>query len=267
MLFLIEQPGLHRERGPAGYRSPVPCHPPRRLLVAFFPTNARDTTAPTPCAAPARTDCPDTCALLTTVENGVAGARTGQPQHRPTLDGALCTKVSRHRAHLPPAAHLTPLRRRPQGAAAGLQPVGWTKALGTTSPPACRPSPRATRRPSCPTAYAGTTAVQGEGMAARFFHWLAPRTWTAPSAPPPAARGPVHTLGGKVGTSRRSSPNPSDLIWAATPSPATCTSWRLAQAKRDGARPAASIGADRNRRQVPRAHRPAPGTTPRWRWP
>lgn len=40
-------------------------------------------------------DCPDTCALLTTVENGRATKVQGNPAHAPT-DGVLCTKVSRY---------------------------------------------------------------------------------------------------------------------------------------------------------------------------
>ena len=40
-------------------------------------------------------DCPDTCALLTTVENGVATRVQGTPDH-PHTDGVLCTKVSRY---------------------------------------------------------------------------------------------------------------------------------------------------------------------------
>ena len=40
-------------------------------------------------------DCPDTCALLTTVENGRAVKVQGNPDHKHT-DGVLCTKVSRY---------------------------------------------------------------------------------------------------------------------------------------------------------------------------
>ncbi|MDH5708036.1 MAG: hypothetical protein OEY75_02910, partial [Hylemonella sp.] len=40
-------------------------------------------------------DCPDTCALITRVENGVAVKVQGNPAHRHT-DGVLCTKVSRY---------------------------------------------------------------------------------------------------------------------------------------------------------------------------
>ena len=39
-------------------------------------------------------DCPDTCAMLVTVENGVATKVRGDPEH-PTTAGVLCTKVAR----------------------------------------------------------------------------------------------------------------------------------------------------------------------------
>jgi anaerobic selenocysteine-containing dehydrogenase len=38
-------------------------------------------------------DCPDTCAMLVTVEDGVAKKIQGDPQ-MPFTEGTLCTKVS-----------------------------------------------------------------------------------------------------------------------------------------------------------------------------
>lgn len=40
-------------------------------------------------------DCPDTCAMLVAVEDGVATRVRGNSEHPPT-HGALCTKVSRY---------------------------------------------------------------------------------------------------------------------------------------------------------------------------
>ena len=40
-------------------------------------------------------DCPDTCGLVTTVENGVATRVQGNPDH-PHTDGVLCAKVSKY---------------------------------------------------------------------------------------------------------------------------------------------------------------------------
>ena len=40
-------------------------------------------------------DCPDTCAMLVTVENGKAIEIRGDPAH-PTTNGTLCRKVARY---------------------------------------------------------------------------------------------------------------------------------------------------------------------------
>ncbi len=40
-------------------------------------------------------DCPDTCAMLVTVEDGVAVKVQGDPDH-PFTDGSLCTKVAHY---------------------------------------------------------------------------------------------------------------------------------------------------------------------------
>ena len=40
-------------------------------------------------------DCPDTCAMLVTVENGVATAIRGDPD-MPFTEGTLCTKVAHY---------------------------------------------------------------------------------------------------------------------------------------------------------------------------
>ena len=59
-------------------------------------------------------DCPDTCGLLTTVENGVATRVQGNPDH-PHTDGVLCAKVSKYTERtyhperiLPPSSALAP---------------------------------------------------------------------------------------------------------------------------------------------------------------
>ena len=56
-------------------------------------------------------DCPDTCALLTTVVDGIAVKVQGNPEH-PQTDGVLCTKVSRYTERTyHPERILTPLKR------------------------------------------------------------------------------------------------------------------------------------------------------------
>src|ERR1035438_925441 len=56
-------------------------------------------------------DCPDTCAMLVTVEDGRAVKVHGHPDHPPTR-GVLCTKVSRYTERTYHAERvLQPLRR------------------------------------------------------------------------------------------------------------------------------------------------------------
>ncbi len=56
-------------------------------------------------------DCPDTCSLRVTVENGKAIKVSGNPDHPPT-NGVLCTKVSRYTERTYHRDRLTqPMRR------------------------------------------------------------------------------------------------------------------------------------------------------------
>ena len=56
-------------------------------------------------------DCPDTCSLVTSVQNGVAIQVQGNPLH-PHTGGVLCTKVSRYTERTyHPQRILFPLKR------------------------------------------------------------------------------------------------------------------------------------------------------------
>ena len=117
-------------------------------------------------------DCPDTCAMLVTVQAGVAVRVQGDPDHPPT-HGALCTKVSRYteRSYSPDRV-LTPLQRVGKKGEGRFEPVTWDAALDDI---AARLKTIAARDPQAvlPYSYAGTMGlVQGDGMAARFFHKL-----------------------------------------------------------------------------------------------
>jgi len=117
-------------------------------------------------------DCPDTCALRVTVRDGRAVKIQGDADH-PTTHGALCTKVSRYpeRTYHPERV-LHPLRRIGPKGAGRFERVGWAEALDAI---ATRLQAIAARDPQAivPYSYAGTMGlVQGESMAARFFHRL-----------------------------------------------------------------------------------------------
>ena len=184
-------------------------------------------------------DCPDTCALLTTVVDGRAVAVQGNPAH-PHTDGVLCTKVSRYAERTyHPERLLTPLRRvGPKGPGARFEPVDWEEALADI---AGRLRAVAEREPEAilPYSYAGTMGlVQGEAMAARFFHRLGAslldRTICA-SAGGEALR---MTLGSKQGMKvSQFAHSRLILIWGSNPITSHVHFWRIVQeAKRQGAR-------------------------------
>ncbi len=78
-------------------------------------------------------DCPDTCAMLTTVRDGrVVGVR-GNPDH-PFTQGGLCVKVNDYENRVYSADRvLTPLRRAGAKGAGAFEPIGWDEALGEIS--------------------------------------------------------------------------------------------------------------------------------------
>src|SRR5690606_39360299 len=74
-------------------------------------------------------DCPDTCALVTTVQEGRAVKLQGNPEHRHT-GGVLCTKVSRYiERNDHPERLVQPLRRAGPKGSGRFEPVSWDEAL------------------------------------------------------------------------------------------------------------------------------------------
>ena len=183
-------------------------------------------------------DCPDTCALLTTVRDGVALRVQGNPDH-PLTDGVLCTKVSRYaeRTYHPDRV-LTPLRRVGPKGAGRFEPVSWDKALADI---ATRLSAIAARDPQAivPYSYAGTMGlVQGESMAARFFHRLGASLLDRTICASAGGEGLVYTLGAREGMKvEHFARSRLILIWGSNSVGSNLHFWRLAQeAKRAGAR-------------------------------
>lgn len=183
-------------------------------------------------------DCPDTCALVTTVQDGVAIKVQGNPEHRPT-DGVLCTKVSRYPERTyHPERILQPLRRVGPKGSGRFEPVGWDQALGEI---ASRLSSIAARDPQAilPYSYAGTMGlVQGESMAARFFHQLGASLLDRTICATAGGEGLTQTLGGKVGMKLEFfAQSRLILIWGSNSIASNLHFWRLAQqAKRNGAK-------------------------------
>ena len=183
-------------------------------------------------------DCPDTCGLLTTVENGVATRVQGNPDH-PHTDGVLCAKVSKYTERTyHPERILTPLKRSGAKGSGQFTPVTWDEALSDI---AQRLQAIAAHSPEAilPYSYAGTMGlVQGESMDRRFFHHLGASLLDRTICASAGGEALVQTLGGKVGMKVEFfAESKLILIWGSNSIGSNLHFWRYAQqAKRNGAK-------------------------------
>ena len=183
-------------------------------------------------------DCPDTCALLTTVENGRAIRVQGNPAH-PQTGGVLCAKVSRYADRTHHAERiLTPLKRSGPKGSGQFTPVSWDEALADI---AARLGAIAARNAQAiqPYSYAGTMGlVQGESMDRRFFHRLGASLLGRTICSTAGGEGLNYTLGGKVGMKvEHFAQSQLIVIWGSNSIGSNLHFWRHAQeAKRQGAR-------------------------------
>ncbi|AKM00200.1 molybdopterin-containing oxidoreductase family protein [Burkholderia pyrrocinia] len=183
-------------------------------------------------------DCPDTCAMRVTVENGKAIKVTGDPDHPPT-QGVLCTKVSRYadRVHHPDRLTV-PLKRVGAKGEGRFVPISWSEAFDEIGR---RLGEIAARAPEAivPYSYAGTMGlVQGEGIAQRFFHKIGASQLDRTICAAAGAAGLDYTYGGRLGMHlEHFEESELILIWGANPIASSLHFWTRAQeAKRRGAR-------------------------------
>ena len=183
-------------------------------------------------------DCPDTCALITTVQDGVAVKVQGNPDH-PATGGVLCAKVSRYTERTyHPERVLTPLKRVGPKGSGQFAPVSWDAALDDI---AHRLGAIAARNPEAilPYSYAGTMGrVQGESMAARFFHQLGASLLDRTICASAGATALDYTFGARVGMRVEAfAQSKLILIWGSNSITSNLHFWRHVQtAKRDGAK-------------------------------
>jgi anaerobic selenocysteine-containing dehydrogenase len=183
-------------------------------------------------------DCPDTCALLVTVEDGVATEVKGDPDH-PTTQGVLCTKVSRYleRTYHPDRL-LYPMRRVGKKGEGKFERISWSDALGEI---ASRLKEIAARDPQAimPYSYCGTMGlVQGESMSSRFFNKLGASLLDRTICATAGATGYKYTIGASIGTDLEHFQDAKlILIWGGNPIASNLHFWTRAQeAKRRGAK-------------------------------
>ncbi len=183
-------------------------------------------------------DCPDTCSLLTTVQDGVAVSVRGNPDH-PATAGVLCTKVSRYTERTyHPERLLKPLKRVGKKGEGRFEPVSWDEALDDI---AQRLQAIAADDPQAvlPYSYAGTMGqVQRESMAARFFNRLGASQLDRTICSSAGSAGLAHTYGAPVGMHMAAFAQAKlILIWGSNAIASNLHFWRHVQAaKRDGAK-------------------------------
>ena len=182
-------------------------------------------------------DCPDTCAILVKVEDGVAKEVKGDPEH-PTTAGVLCTKVSRYveRTYHPDRV-LYPMRRVGRKGEGKFERISWDEALDEI---ASRLKPIAARDPQAilPYSYCGTMGlVQGESMSLRFFNKLGASLLDRTICATAGATGYRYTIGSSIGTDLEEFQDAKlILIWGGNPIASNLHFWMRAQeAKRRGA--------------------------------
>jgi len=183
-------------------------------------------------------DCPDTCGMLVTVENGVAVRIQGDPE-MPFTDGTLCTKVAHYleRTYSPDRLQ-HPLKRVGAKGSGKFERITWDAALDEI---AARLKALAAEDPETilPLSYAGTMGmVQYSSMDRRFFHRLGSSQLDRTLCSSAGKAGIKVTLGGSVGMDpERFDEAKLILLWGANPVVSNLHLWsRVQEAKRRGAK-------------------------------
>src|SRR5687768_1582435 len=183
-------------------------------------------------------DCPDTCGMLVSVENGVAVKIQGDPT-MPFTAGTLCTKVAHYleRTYSPDRV-LHPLKRVGAKGKGQFRRISWDEALDEI---AARLKALAADDPQAilPLSYAGTMGMlQYSSMDRRFFHRLGASQLDRTLCSSAGKAGIKATLGGSVGMDpERFDESKLILIWGSNPIVSNLHFWSRAQeAKRRGAK-------------------------------
>lgn len=183
-------------------------------------------------------DCPDTCAMEVTVEDGRAVKIRGAPDH-PFTNGALCTKVAHYLERTYSDQRLLhPMKRVGRKGEGRFERIGWDEALATIGErfkAIAADDPRAI----LPYNYGGTLGfVQGASMDMRFFNRLGASRLDRTICASAGAAGWKASVGASIGMDPEAIVDASlIIIWGGNPVVSNLHGWRFMQeAKRRGAR-------------------------------
>ena len=185
-------------------------------------------------------DCPDTCAMLVTVEGGRAVRVAGDPNH-PFTRGFLCTKVANYdqRTHSPDRVHTCLRRTGPKGESR-FEPISWDEALDeiTARFKSLAESSEGAET-ILPYSYCGTMGlVQSQSMDRRFFHRLGASQLDRTICATAGSAGYKATIGASIGTDpERFHDAKLILIWGSNTISSNVHLWpEILEAKANGAR-------------------------------
>ncbi|MBE0615864.1 MAG: molybdopterin oxidoreductase family protein [Burkholderiales bacterium] len=183
-------------------------------------------------------DCPDTCGMHISVENGVAVKVEGA-KDMPFTQGTLCTKVARYldRTYSKERV-LHPLKRVGAKGEGRFERISWDEAL-TTIAAKFKEIAAVDPQAILPCSYAGTMGlVQYASMDRRFFHKLGATLLDRTLCSSAGKGGMKITLGAGVGMDpERFDEARLILIWGTNPIVANLHLWsRVLEAKRRGAK-------------------------------
>jgi anaerobic selenocysteine-containing dehydrogenase len=185
-------------------------------------------------------DCPDTCAMLVTVEDGIALKVAGDPEH-PFTRGTLCIKVANYeqRTHNPDRIK-TPLRRVGKKGEGKFEAISWDDALDEiTSRFKALAQSEEGAETILPYSYCGTMGlIQSEAMDRRFFHRLGASQLDRTICATAGVAGYTATIGGRIGTDPEQFANAKlILLWGTNTLTANVHLWRfILKAKKQGAK-------------------------------
>lgn len=185
-------------------------------------------------------DCPDTCSMLVTLENGRALAMRGDPEHEFTR-GFLCHKVSRYVERVYHRDRLTvPLRRIGPKGSGRFARISWDEALDEIGErfaaiAAGPDGPQAI----VPYSYCGTMGkIQGESLDRRFFHRLGASLLARTICATAGVAGYEATIGSRQGTDPEAFSESRYIInWGSNTAVTNMHLWvRMHEARRRGAK-------------------------------
>jgi anaerobic selenocysteine-containing dehydrogenase len=185
-------------------------------------------------------DCPDTCALLTTVENGRAIDVRGAADH-PATGGVLCTKVARYldRTYSDQRV-LHPMKRIGRKGEGRFARISWDEALATIAARFGEIAQSADGPQAIvPYSYAGTMGLlQNASMDRRFFHRLGASLLDRTICASAGKAGWAAAIGASVGMDVEQFENSRLIvIWGSNAVTSNLHFWMRAQeAKRRGAK-------------------------------